>query len=147
MLGVGIGYRERHEVQAGVASAGGIELGSKGRIRRLEQDLDVACFEHRADIAGAGRLGCAAGRIGIDLHGDGRRGKAGLSQGGVCGLDIGHEVSDVVEKDLAGARQLRGVCGNGHRTDSKLDTGYRRRHCRPGQSARDPASARYLVDI
>jgi len=93
-------------VHAAIAHKAGFKLAAEHGVGSLEQHFDIATREHRGDIAGAGRLRRAAGRIGIDLDGLGRRGKAGADERFARGIGIAHEMAEVIEEDLIADRKL-----------------------------------------
>ena len=97
----GIGDREGGELQARMARQRRLELAAERGVRGLEQHLDIAAREHRADIAGAGRPA-----VGRDLHRLRRRRKSGAHQRRGRSLRVAHEMADVIEKNLIAERAV-----------------------------------------
>ena len=96
----GVGDGEGRKVHAAVARETCVELAAERRVRGLEQHLDIAAREHGGDIAGAGTLRRAAGRIGINLNGDGRGGEARPRERAARRIGIAYEMADMVEENL-----------------------------------------------
>src|SRR4029077_5956601 len=100
-----IGDRKGRKMKAAITFDGTVELAGKCGVGSLEQHFEIPAVEHRGDVAGAGRARRPAGRVGVDMHRDRRRGKARACERLARRLRIGDEMPDMIEKNFIAHRQ------------------------------------------
>ena len=100
VLRLGGGRAEAREVQADEALHALAHAPGIGRIRRRRENLDIAFLEHHAAVGRAGRLS------GDLMHGDGSDGESELFPHRGGGIEVGHEMPEMIEAQLARGRAL-----------------------------------------
>ena len=102
MLALGIGGAEAREVHPGIALHGRAQPPGIGCIRGGGEEFEVTVFQHHADVRSA------RGSVLRLLRGCRRQGKAERFEGVRGGAQVGNEMRDVVENQLAGGGNARG---------------------------------------
>jgi hypothetical protein len=104
-LGRDVGGRERDQVQPGIARDLPPELVRERRIVGRGEYLQEAEFELGEPVRRAGRLQHPLG-VEVGLHIDERHAKTEPLERAARSLEVGDEIADMVDEDLALLRQL-----------------------------------------
>ncbi len=115
VLLVGDRRAEAGEVHAGVAGHRRAQMRGGRRIGDRGEEFEIALLEHRAHVGGTQQPVRAA------LRGFGRRREAERFERAGCGAEIGNEVRNVIEKELARRRKWRAHAYNRNRMNRAID--------------------------
>src|SRR5262245_4657636 len=90
-----------------------VKIARERSVGSLEHRFDIASGKHRCDIAGTSKPRRSAIGRWTDLNRDWRGCETGACKRSACCFAPLHEMADMIEKDLVGARELP-VCVRAH---------------------------------